>query len=191
MSREIEIKVRVENAAPLTELLEREGEFWYESRQMDEYFVPVFRDFLAERPIREWLRIRTEDGKASINYKDWQYGPDGTSDHCEEHESGISDADALRNILTALDIRPVVTVDKVRRAYAYRDYEVALDTVEGLGAFVEIEYKGADAESVDTKSVADGMLAFLDEIGVGTVSRDISGYPFLLLEAQGLLRRDG
>lgn len=185
MAREIEIKVRVGNSEPLSELLEREGEFRYESRQMDEYFVPASRDFLAERPIREWLRIRIENGKASINYKDWQYGPDGTSDHCEEHESGISDAEALRSILTALEIRPVVKVDKVRRAYVFRDYEIALDTVEGLGGFVELEYVGADAETVDPKAVTEEMLAFLDGIGVGSVSRDFAGYPFLLLEAAG------
>ncbi|MFF4937290.1 CYTH domain-containing protein [Micromonospora sp. NPDC000729] len=41
------------------------------TRQVDAYYNASHRDFLASEVITEWLRLRTEDHGASINFKRW------------------------------------------------------------------------------------------------------------------------
>ena len=59
---EIEIQVNVEKIEPFLEFLTKSGQFVGEKHQVDEYFTPTHRDFLAVRPAVEWLRLRNSDG---------------------------------------------------------------------------------------------------------------------------------
>lgn len=177
---EIEIQVRPERIEPLTEFLKQNGEFVSEHHQIDDYFVPPHRDFLKERPLREWLRLRDADGAYSINYKNWHYDENGKSLHwADEFESPIENIEVFRKIFNALNFRHIVTVDKKRQIWMYKDCEVAIDNIRGLGDYVEVEYKGASSEAKE-KIVAD-MIAFLRNAGCGTLKVGNDGYPFQLL----------
>ena len=178
---EIEIKVRIENGETLKRFLEQEASQSYVERQIDEYYTPAHKDFTDADPIKEWLRLRNSDGKFSLNYKNWHYGSDGKSHHCDEYETEIGNVDDTKKILSALDFKHLITVDKLRSAWRYKEYEIALDTVEGLGDFVEIEYKGRDADVVPSE-ITEQMMSFLDGIGCGAIERTFKGYPYLLLE---------
>ncbi len=147
-------------------------------RQTDEYFVPKHRNFISRRPIKEWLRLRTENGEFTINYKTWHYNRHGKSLKADEFETQVSDIERLRDIFNALNMKPIVRVDKLRSSWRYRNYEIGIDTVPGLGTFVEIESKGKGGTS---KKITKEMVAFLKSIGVGRIERNYQGYPFLLL----------
>jgi adenylate cyclase class 2 len=175
---EIEIQTRVENVEPLLLLLEKEGEFAFDDHQKDEYYTPAHRDFFSFKPVDEWLRIR-ESGKNSITYKNWHHGKDGKSNHCDEYETVVEDADQIRKIFGALNIKPKIVVDKYRRSWNHGKYEVSIDEIVGLGSFVEVEYK-ADGK-VDPDVVAKEMVKYLKDAGVGKVEINYVGYPFLLL----------
>ncbi|TRZ64735.1 MAG: class IV adenylate cyclase [Spirochaetia bacterium] len=177
---EIEIQVNVENPKPLIEFLEKSGNFQSEKHQVDEYFSPAHRDFLGVRPAKEWLRLRDADGKYSINYKNWHFDENGKSHHCDEFETKIESIDQARKIFSALNFKSLVVVDKLRKIWAYKDYEVATDSVRSLGDFVEIEYIGKD-ESIDPKKVTEEMVEFLKKVGCGKITRNYVGYPFLML----------
>lgn len=177
---EIEIQVQVENIEPLREFLKAQAKLIGTNRQVDEYFTPAHRDFIATRPTAEWLRLRDADGTYSINYKNWHHGANGKSNHCDEYETPVGDIDQLRRIFSAIDIKPIVKVDKTRTVYRHEDYEISLDTVEGLGDFVEVEFKGG-ASGDDAKRITDEMLEFLKKHGVGEIRRNYVGYPFQLL----------
>jgi adenylate cyclase class 2 len=58
----------------------------------------------------------------------------------------VGDAAAARALLELLGFREAVRVRKRRELYRLGGVEVALDTVEGLGTFVELESKGALGE---------------------------------------------
>ena len=177
---EIEIQVKVERVESLIDFLAREAMFKAQKLQVDEYYSPPHNDFLAVRPVREWLRLRDADGTHSINYKNWYYDADGKSQYCDEYETKVEDSEKLRLIFEALGYRKIAVVDKVRKTWVYKDYEVALDSVKGLGDFVEIEYVGADA-SAEPQAITNKMASFLKEVGCGKIERNYVGYPFQIL----------
>lgn len=177
---EIEIQVNIENSKSLINFLEKNADFQKESHQIDEYFSPSHCNFIGVRPINEWLRLRNSDGKYSINYKNWHRDKDGKSYHCDEYETKIEDLTQLKKILEALNFKSLVNVDKIRRVWKYKDYEIAVDLVKGLGDFVEIEYIGKE-EKVDPKKITEEMVNFLKSVGCGQIKRNYVGYPFQLL----------
>ncbi|MDD3190805.1 MAG: class IV adenylate cyclase [Candidatus Pacebacteria bacterium] len=177
---EIEIQVNVENSKSLLEFLEKNAIFQKESHQIDEYFSPAHRDFTVVRPIEEWLRLRNSSGKYSINYKNWHFDENGKGHYCDEYETKIEDLNQLRKILEVLNFKPIVKVDKIRKIWIYEDYEIAIDSVKGLGNFVEIEYIGKD-NIVDPKKITDEMVKFIKDIDCGKIIRNYVGYPFQLL----------
>lgn len=175
---EIEIQVRIKSDETLRKFLAEKAEFISENRQIDEYFTPVHRDFTATKPIEEWFRIREEKGLYSINYKKWHY-ENGIGQYADEFETSIGDKDTARKIFLVMDFKPLVVVNKKRKKFMYENYEVVLDTVENLGSFVEIEYKGKEA--VDPKKIVDEMIEFLRKLDCGTIELNNGGYPALLL----------
>ena len=177
---EIEIQVSIENSKPLIEFLEKNADFKKESHQIDEYFSPIHRNFIEVRPVKEWLRLRDSDGKYSINYKNWYFDNEGKSHHCDEYETKIGDLAQLRKILYVLDFKSIVKVDKLRKTWIYKDYEIDVDSVKGLGDFVEVEYIGKE-EKVDPKKITEEMVNFLKSVGCGQIKRNYVGYPFQLL----------
>lgn len=179
-SIEIEIQVQIENSNQLLAFLQSHANFVGESHQVDRYYSPAHRNFVATRPVKEWLRLRDSSGKYSINYKNWHYEKGGRSHFCDEYETPILDLRQLENIFSALDMKPVVAVDKTRKIWIYEDYEIALDTIKGLGNFVEIEYKGR-ATGKKPVQITKEMISFLKQFNVGKISRNYVGYPFQLL----------
>ncbi len=177
--KEIEIQVQVENVRPLLDALEKKGQFKGEKHQIDEYFSPAHRDFTAVRPVNEWLRLRESGGKASVNYKLWHQDSAGKSTFADEYETPVEDIAVMRKVFEVLNFRSLAVVDKKRKVWEYEDYEVSVDSVKGLGDFVEIEL--LTNEDVDVAKVVAGMVDFLKSLGCGKIVRNHVGYPFMLL----------
>jgi len=177
---EIEIQVNIENSKPLTDFLGKNAEFISEEQQIDEYFSPPHRDFIEARPVKEWLRLRNSNGKYSINYKNWYFDKKGKSNHCDEYETRLENLNQVRKILGILNFRPLVRVDKLRKIWEYKDYEIAVDSVKNLGDFVEIEYIGKN-ENIRPEIITQEMIDLLKEINCGKIKRNYVGYPFQLL----------
>jgi adenylate cyclase, class 2 len=145
---EVEQKFHLKNHAELRARLKELGADHLETEhQIDTYYNAPHRDFLAEPNISEWLRLREEEGKASITYKLWLPLDAKIKTHCNEYESELSDGGAMRKLLASLDFTELIVVDKQREEWQLDDVIIALDTVKDLGSFVEFEYKG-DADTV-------------------------------------------
>jgi len=180
MDIEIEIQVKIENSKPLLEFLKKRAKFQKEKHQIDEYFSPAHRNFLETRPVKEWLRLRNADGNYSLNYKNWHFDKNGKSHYCDEYESKIDDFNKTKKIFSALNFKSIVTVDKLRKIWEYRNYEISVDSVKKLGDFVEIEYIGRD-DKVNPEEITGKMIKFLKDLKVGKIERNYAGYPFMLL----------
>ena len=178
MYKEIEIQAKIENSNDIRKLVTAEAVLVSENRQIDQYYVPAHRDFLSVKPIEEWFRIRGEKGIFSVNYKKWHYENE-VGIYADEFETIIENKEAYEKILDALNFTKVVTVDKIRLKYNYRDYEIAFDTVVGLGDFIEIEWKGK--QDVSPEEITDAMFAFLKGNNCGKIQNTNGGYPMALL----------
>jgi adenylate cyclase class 2 len=182
MSYEVERKYRFTDAASLIERVrELGGKFGQAELQVDTYYSHPCRDFAQTD---EALRIRRVDDKAFITYK----GPkvDDQSKTRREIElelsgdlNGVLDHAAL---LEALGFRTVAKVTKKRQkaeiAWQNHEVEVALDDVDAVGKFVELE-TAADDNNLDA---AKNCLASLAE-KFGLKDGERRSYLELLLSA--------
>ncbi len=180
-NREIEVRVQVEDSAPLVDFLAKNGQLVSEEHQRDEYFSPAHRNFLDKKPVAEWLRLRSENGKHSMTYKNWHTQENGESYYCDEYETSLGDIDQINKIFEALNMSSLIVVNKKRKVFAYKDYEIALDSVEDLGEYVEVEHKG-ECEESEIPRIAEEMKNFIEDLGCKILTRDFEGYPLLLLK---------
>lgn len=177
---EIEIQVNIKDSKSLINFLKNNAEFVSRAHQIDEYFSPAHRNFIKTRPVKEWLRLRNSCGKYSINYKNWYFDKKGRSNYCDEYETELENLDQARKILSVLNFNSIVKVNKIRKIWKYKDYEIAIDSVKNLGNFVEIEYIGK-SKNTNFKEITREMINFLKKLDCGKIKRNYVGYPFQLL----------
>ncbi len=177
---EIEIQVKVDRTRNLVRFLNKNAKFIRKETQIDKYFTPHHRDFTKTRPVNEWLRLRKTINGNSITYKNWHYDKSGKSHHCDEYETSVEKVEAINKILGVLNFKTLVIVNKSRKIWKYKQYEISLDKIKGLGDFIEIEFKGK-GKKVDPKKITDEMIDFLKSHNVGKVKRNYQGYPFMLM----------
>ena len=151
---EVEFKIRAPHAEVKAALEDADAHHVETVVQEDTYYDAPDRNF-AETD--EALRVRTEETaderRVLLTYKGPLVGE--TSKTRAEAETPVGDADALRSILDGLGYDPAATVQKERTRYVLDDCLVTLDTVAGLGEFVEVEYAAGEG-TVDTDSDTGG-----------------------------------
>jgi adenylate cyclase class 2 len=148
--------------------------------QCDTYFAHPARDFARTD---EAFRLRRVGEQNALTYK----GPlvDRQTKTRQEIEvpvaPGTAAAAKIAEMLRALGFREVRTVEKTRQPFRLsrqgREFELALDTVAGLGEFLEIETKADEAE---WEAARDALLALADELGLRESER--RSYLQLLLD---------
>ncbi|MDD1674113.1 MAG: class IV adenylate cyclase [Methanomicrobiales archaeon] len=133
----MEAKIRVQNLASIQARLHQLGaRDCGVIRERDVYFNAPHRDFGTTD---EALRIRySEPGNAAMTYKGPKVAGFAAKARIELTVS-IDPAFSMEEILVTLGFARVAEVRKVRSYYQLADASVALDRVDGLGTFVEIE----------------------------------------------------
>lgn len=128
-------------------------------RQIDEIFlegIDSFKNFKQGMPI---TRLRTQGSTTTLTYKRQL----NNSGDMLEHEVIVESANTMREILLAMDYRSVTKVDKIRLEIKTDTVTFALDTVKGLGDFLEIEVLAKDERSLaKTEKVIMAKAAELD-----------------------------
>ena len=184
--QEVETKHRLLNSAEvIRRLIELKCEhILTDECQTDTYYTPPHRDFLANDIVSEWLRIREANGRCSINFKQWLPIGAEIQNRCDEYESAVSDAFAVKRILCLLDFREIAVVKKKRNSWMFQGVEISIDEVEGLGTFIELEA----AETVREDKIDEQYKRFaemLDVLDARTSPRDRRGYPYQIIELAG------
>lgn len=98
--------------------------------------------------------------------------------HLEEHETEVSDLEQAKKILKAMDIDEVLTLQKVRNTFIYKNiFEIALDSVTDLGYFIEIEVKDNNLSVVDANLKLKNLV---QELGLSMDKCNLDGYANML-----------
>ncbi len=175
---ETEIKIRLDEKEYnyLRNFMDSNAKYLKTTNQVDTYYNPKHRSFIEEDEITEWLRIGKRGGKIILNYKHWY-----DNKYCDEYEVELDNDEFMDRILSVLGLEKIAVVDKERSTYFYKDkYEVALDKVESLGYFIEIEVKEYDRE-VDPSKEYDALLKVASELNLDLNKIDKRGYPYHII----------
>lgn len=172
MNYEVEQKHHVEDVRLLlAQLAQRGVEPEHAVEQADQYFRHPARDFAVTD---EALRIRTSGGRSHVTYKGPKVDVDTKTRRELELPLDVHDADGSQfaELLAVLGFQPVAIVRKRRRRFrihhAGRQVAGALDDVDGVGMFVELELIAEDANLEDTKRVIRELAA---ELQLGPTER--------------------
>ena len=187
---EVELKVATDHDS-VESRLESVGATHVETViQEDTYYNAPDRDFVETD---EALRIRREDpedgpARTAVTYK----GPlvDAHSKTRAEAETYVDDAEAMHAILTGLGYDASATVTKHRARYELGGCTVALDTIEGLGEYVEVELETDEELSSDDgddalASLRGEAVSVLRELGLDPDEQIRTSYLDLLLDERG------
>lgn len=147
---EVELKFPVADVGPIVSQIAAWGAIpGSEQIQVDQYFNHPARDFAQTN---EAFRLRRIGEENRLTYK----GPvlDTRAKMRREIEfpiaAGASAAEQCREMLVLLGFRPVREVRKRRVPFQFseagREFEIAVDLVEGLGSFIEIESLAGEAD---------------------------------------------
>lgn len=121
------------------------------------------------------------EGEGEATTKVTYKGPlvDEKSKTRSEHETAVEDGESAAGIFSGLGFEPVETVEKEREFFSLDGYTVTLDTVMGLGEFVEVE---AEAESeLDIDAAREGAFAVLRRLELDPDDQVRTSYLGLLL----------
>ncbi|MBN2487922.1 MAG: class IV adenylate cyclase [Methanosarcinaceae archaeon] len=130
---EVEVKARADHRK-IKKLLEGMGaQAIGIEKHHDTYYNAPHRDFAKTD---EALRIRLRNGEAVLTYKGKKL--DSVSKTRNEFETPV-DGENARSILLELGFVETAVVKKTREVFEFDDLTIDLDSVDGLGEFIEVE----------------------------------------------------
>ena len=177
---EIELKLFIKEPKKLLEWLRNKTKFINEFKQTDHYFDPPHRSFIYNfkgyKDADEWFRIRFGDKGNAICYKKWHRDKYRKSLYCDEIETDINDAKTVMKMLKIMNFKSTSVVKKKRQSFKYGDFRFDCDEIEGLGFFLEVEFRG---EIKDPKLGRQKIIDFLAKIGVENYKIINGGYPWM------------
>lgn len=173
---EIKIKLSKEEFECVENIMKQEAKFLKSNQQLDTYYQPLYRKFLKDEKetISEWLRIGIRGNKKILNYKNWY-----ENKYCDEYEVEFDNEENLDRIFEVLGLEKIAVVNKVRKTYYYLNkYEVALDYVDNLGYFIEIEVKQYDEDAIKEY---DELIKVARNLHLNLKNVDKRGYPYHII----------
>jgi len=179
---EIELTLKLENPEILMKWLESNATFVKETQQHDLYFDPPGKTFMfidkdRYKDAHEWFRLRISDKGNEICYKKWYRDDKDMSTYADEIETIAGDEKQVLEILRRLGFREICVVKKHRKSWAYGNFHFDCDDIEGLGFFVEVEFKGHLNNPSKGK---EKIIQFLKQIGITNWKITKRGYVWML-----------
>jgi adenylate cyclase class 2 len=133
---EVEAKIKIEDSASLRARLEEiRATHTGSEMQHDIYLNAPHRDFALTD---EALRVRSTDTVAEVTYKGPKYHGSGMKAR-DEINLSVESGERFIEIMQRVGFVRAAEVRKQRDSYTWKGTRIALDMVEGLGSFVEIE----------------------------------------------------
>ncbi|KKQ07013.1 MAG: Adenylyl cyclase CyaB [Parcubacteria group bacterium GW2011_GWB1_36_5] len=160
---EVEVKAHLRNRENVIKKLKSFGcKFGKELHQIDTIFAPKGTPYPLlplETPV---LRVRKSNDKYFFTLKIPQTG----HQDCIEREMEIKNGEMMIEIFKLMKWDNLPTVDKKRIKTRYKDMEIVLDKVKGLGEFIEVEKIVKHKDHEVRKNIQKELCEFLETLGV-------------------------
>lgn len=176
--REIEVKAKIKDLSPLEERLKQLGVKLGEPVQQNDVIYFDGEKRFNELQICNFVRIRRTNTGAFLTLKR------SIEDELDslEHETPVENAEEAENIVKELGLKFGVRVTKHRRQFKMGRITGCIDSVEGLGNFVELEMLvGDDQKLADVRAELRQKLA---ELGVDSKDEVTQGYDTMVYNKQ-------
>jgi len=175
---EVEVKVKIPHSRIKEDLIKKGAIFSGTEEQRDTYFNSSARDFSKTD---EALRIRSVNGAGEITYKGKKI--DTVSKTRPEYNSPVNENE-MKKILTALGFFVSGAVNKRRETYLLENFMIGLDTVEGLGEFIEVEsIIREEAGQKEIQNEINRVFDFLSKYGIKKEDSITASYLEMVLAA--------
>lgn len=182
--REIEIKVRVNNKSELLAALQAKNIAVSEPvTQRDQVFGLAGVDGGGDNNA-PWLRIRTETKNGETKQILTLKKSITNQMDSIEHETEVKDAAEMAKIIKHLGFTPYSDLTKTRQKAHVGDVELCIDTIDGLGDFIEAEK--LTEENANYDAVAEELWGILESFGMHRADHVTDGYDVLMRKSQGL-----
>jgi adenylate cyclase class 2 len=180
--REIEIKARLTDKPHTINLLLQRGLTLSTPFTQHDVIFSRPKAKIGDEVAR--LRIRTEKSNTTeIHLFTVKKPVHGQLDNLE-YETGIANPTEMTNALLTMGYELFSKVTKTRQGLRDGDYKICIDTVEGLGDFIEIE-KLTD-ETVRHTDIVNELRNYLSHLGISKEDEITDGYDVLERKQRGL-----
>lgn len=183
--KEIELKIQLTNKqqAMLKSWLATNAKQRGQSHHIEHYLDNPNDSFKFDSNLgyvdsEKYLRIRFSDKANSVCLKIFSIDREtGRSANLGELETAVADGQAMLSILKELGFTNSTVVNKTRQSFSYKNFEIELDEVKGLGSFVEVEVKD---HKDDSEAGFAQIYKLLREIGITEFLEQKRGYVSML-----------
>ena len=175
---EVEVKARIQNPETVVVAFQQKG--WAFSKlqeQEDLLFLPNGIEVPTTKLETPMIRIRTTNGKHILTLK--KKVSSSNKLVSMELETEINDPEAVKQMLLELGFHEALELHKVRRESKNAGIAICVDTVAGLGSFVEVE----KITTEDPALVQEELYTFLESVGILRDQRVFEAYDTLLWNA--------
>ena len=100
-----------------------------------------------------------------------------------EHEVTVSSAAEIQEMIRLMGYTEALCINKIRQSANLNGWEICIDEVEGLGAFIEVEKLAEHDE--DVEPVSRELTVFLTSLDIAPEDIGVKRYDIQLLEGQG------
>lgn len=184
-SKEIEIKLQLEESdyIRLEKLLDEMASSKIQKHQIDVYYSPLGNSFYDSGD--RCLRVRTEGDSTILSYKRI-FEENTNKQFIEEYETCVDNFEMIDNILKGLCFWREITVDKFRVEYFLETgFLVALDKVQNLGYFIEVENCN---ENDELEKRNQDLYVFVQQLQVDLTHRNTEGYSNMIFRRKHIQR---
>ena len=176
--REIEIKARVDDLSVVIATITKSGAKVSEpvSQHDRVYGIPGVAG--ASDNKEPWLRIRTETNQSGTKHYFTLKKSITSQLDSIEHETEITDDQETAKIIELLGFVPYSDLTKSRQKARIGDMEICIDTIVGLGNFVEAEV--LTSENADVEQVTTTLWKLFESFGIKRQQQIFDGYDVLM-----------
>ncbi len=184
MKKEVEILVEVFDKKK--EAIKKLSDFKFlgNKKTLDIYLFNPKRDELKpdkNGQLKNCLRIRSKDKKASLAYKVDHFDIKGIWLYSDEYEIDVSDFKKTLAIFKKLGYQELVKIENIKSTFVTGKYEIVLEDVKNLGIFMEVERHNVGPKE-DIIKVKMEIWNWIQKLGINVGLELTMGKPELMLK---------